>query len=42
MKALTVVPQTFNVCSCTAWSLDTVTLHLSDTGLWWLRIYLDR
>ena len=41
MKALTVVLQTFNVCCCMAWSLDTMTLDLSDTGLWWLRIYLD-
>ena len=35
MKALTVVLQTFNVCSYMAWILDTMTLDLSDIGLWW-------
>ena len=35
MKAPTVVPQIFNICSCMAWILDTMTLDLSDTGLWW-------
>ena len=35
MKALTVVPQTFNLCSYTAWIIDTMTLDLSDTGLCW-------
>ena len=36
MKAITVVPQTFNTCSCMALIFDTMTLDLSDTGLWWL------
>ena len=34
MKALTVVLQMFNICSYMAWILDTMTLDLSDTGLW--------
>ena len=36
MKAVTVVPQTFNICSCMALNFDTMTLDLSYTGLWWL------